>query len=931
MIAIEDSHSNRTVIERAGNVAIAIVAPDGQRTALTIDANGYLSSLSNAAAETTSFSYADDGLLLTMTDAKGATSTMTYDAKGRLIRDVNAAGGSWDIVRTLSNNSYEVSMTSAEGRSTLYQVESLATGDQNRITVAPDGSQTQTLRKTSDTTVTTDADGTVTTQKNQADPRFGMQVPIAASTITATPSGLVSETKITRDVGFAELNNPLSMLYITDKISTNGLTSTNRFDAQKKTFTHETQNGRRTITSINNQGQPLTLRFANLEPMNLGYDARGRLFNLTQGTGLWARTSSMTYNSSGFVDSVTDALSRTTRVDYDLVGRVTRETFPDTRTIQYRYDANGNVSAIIPPGREAHVFDYTAVNLESSYTPPLLDSALNVTRYSYNLDKQLDLITRPDGQTLDLTYDAGGRLDTLISPAGVVDYSYHPTTGQLATITANDGSNLSYTYDGFLPITEIYTGVFTGSIKRVFDNNFWLRDLQLNGEGIAYNYDLDGLLTSVGTLTIRRDLSHGLLSDTRQGNVTTIQGYSRFGELSDFRADYASAPLLQLHYNRDALGRIQEKIETIDGVITLHRYTYDLAGHLIEVAKNGTPVAQYDYDQNGNRIGGHTTQGVISANYDAQDRLVTSNGATYLYTLNGELTAKIENGQTTQYTYDLLGNLTHVTLADGTTIDYVIDARSRRVGKKVNGVLVQGFLYQDQLEPIAEVDSTGVVVTRFVYGSNANSPDYLIKGNTTYRIISDHLGSPRMMVDIATGAIAQRIDYDEFGNIASDTNPGFQPFGFAGGLYDQQTKLTRFGARDYDSQTGRWTAKDPIKFAGGDTNLYGYVLSDPVNSVDPLGLAPDQIGLLQIILPAHTAQVSRNPIGGSVQSQIEYAVTVSAMRDAVGDAAYAASPAGPIYVALPIKQGFKKIAEKITESPLDRLIKEAGNSKACQR
>ena len=57
------------------------------------------------------------------------------------------------------------------------------------------------------------------------------------------------------------------------------------------------------------------------------------------------------------------------------------------------------------------------------------------------------------------------------------------------------------------------------------------------------------------------------------------------------------------------------------------------------------------------------------------------------------------------------------------------------------------------------------------------------------------------------------------------------------------------------------------------------MLSDPVNSVDPLGLAPDQIGLLQIILPAHTAQVSRNPIGGSVQSQIEYAVTVSAMRD----------------------------------------------------
>jgi len=68
-----------------------------------------------------------------------------------------------------------------------------------------------------------------------------------------------------------------------------------------------------------------------------------------------------------------------------------------------------------------------------------------------------------------------------------------------------------------------------------------------------------------------------------------------------------------------------------------------------------------------------------------------------------------------------------------------------------------------------------------------------------------------------------------------DTNPGFQPFGFAGGLYDPQTGLVRFGVRDYDPETGRWTAKDPIGFDGGDTNLYGYVVNDPVNLFDPLG------------------------------------------------------------------------------------------------
>jgi RHS repeat-associated protein len=155
----------------------------------------------------------------------------------------------------------------------------------------------------------------------------------------------------------------------------------------------------------------------------------------------------------------------------------------------------------------------------------------------------------------------------------------------------------------------------------------------------------------------------------------------------------------------------------------------------------------------------------------------------------------------------------------------------------VNGALQTGFLY-DQDRIVAQLNASGVIVSQFVYGTRSNTPDYMLQGAVTYRMFSDQLGGPRLVVNASSGQVAERIDYDEFGNVTNDTNPGFQPFGFAGGLYDQDTKLVRFGARDYDPSTGRWTAKDPIGFAGGDTNLYGYVLNDPVNSLDSSGLGP---------------------------------------------------------------------------------------------
>ena len=148
------------------------------------------------------------------------------------------------------------------------------------------------------------------------------------------------------------------------------------------------------------------------------------------------------------------------------------------------------------------------------------------------------------------------------------------------------------------------------------------------------------------------------------------------------------------------------------------------------------------------------------------------------------------------------------------------------------------YVYKDALNPIAVLNETGDVLQRFVYGSQGHVPDYMTSPEGTFAFVTDHLGSVRQVINAATGEEVQRLGYDAFGQVLEDTNPGLQPFGFAGGLYDAETSLVRFGARDYDSEVGRWTAKDPIGFAGEDTNLYGYVGQDPVNLLDPSGKVP---------------------------------------------------------------------------------------------
>ena len=167
---------------------------------------------------------------------------------------------------------------------------------------------------------------------------------------------------------------------------------------------------------------------------------------------------------------------------------------------------------------------------------------------------------------------------------------------------------------------------------------------------------------------------------------------------------------------------------------------------------------------NGNRLTWTDPWGTGTATYDAQDRLLTAGALTFTYTANGELLTRSENGQTDTFAYDALGNLRSATLADGLQITYQLDALNRRLTTLVDGQPVQSFLYGDGPQPLAELDGNGNVLSTFLYGTG-NAPDALIQNGVTYRLIKDHLGSVRWVLNAVTGEVAQHLDHDAFGRV----------------------------------------------------------------------------------------------------------------------------------------------------------------------
>ena len=847
--SIQDGYGNATTIQRDANgVATSITSPFGIVTQLGVNGSGYLSSVANAAGESITMTYRAGGLLESFVTPR-ATHTFAYNPLGRLIRDDGPDGWFLKLDRQRLADGYGVTTETATGLKTMYSSRRNTDGSPKRAVTDPTGGTTTTTTSLDGTVNTTYPDGTATSAKVGPDPRWGMAAPILSSLTMTTPAGRTSTVSGSRSVTLATAGDPRTLTAQTDTLTSNGKTTTRAFDKATMKMTTTTPEGRQGVVTLNAKGQPTTVQAGTLAPISYTYDLKGRVESIAQGTGTDARTTTMTYDANGFVKDVTDPRNdRTTFSSYDGVGRVKETTLADTNKIGFSYDSVGNLGSLTPPSRPAHGFDHYASDLLKTYTAPDLgDGTARTTSYSYDLDRRPDVIDPPGDGAIDFGYDPQGRLLSTAFSRGSISYDYIAGTSKLASVTAPGSVGTTFGYDGPLVATLEATGTSPATVGYGYDPDLRVSSRTLTGAStVPYDYDDDGLLTSAGGMTLGWDPVNALMESTTVGSVSTNHGYNEFGEPTSDAAIHAGANLYQVAYTeRDKLGRIKTKTETIAGVPSTYAYTYDSRGRLENVTKDGAAWRSYDYDANGNRLSA-TEDGVsVTGTYDAQDRLTSYGDATYTYTHDGQLETKTVGPDTSTYTYDELGNLLEVALPNK-TIDYVVDGMGRRVAKKVDGQLTSRYLYGQGVHPIAELNDSGGIKTQFVYATKAHVPDLMIRNGTTYRFVTDQVGSVRMVVNASTGEVVQRIDYDPFGKVLSDSNPGLQPFGFAGGLYDPESGLVRFGARDYDARAGRWTAKDPIGFGGGDANLYGYSNQDPVNFVDPTGrISVDPRSLVQ--------------------------------------------------------------------------------------
>ena len=546
------------------------------------------------------------------------------------------------------------------------------------------------------------------------------------------------------------------------------------------------------------------------------YDALGRLTHErhVEQAGTFSAADSLTGNSSwsrklvydetiglvtyqGLLTSAYDARNIQTQFQYDKLNRIFQVNYSDgTPTITNKYDqtrvgyfnkghltealtaATGSIPAT------AQLYDFNLMGRVVHHDQTVGSNVYTFT-YGYNFTGALTSQGYPSGRVINYALDDGARLSQVSSGATTyaTQFDYTSTPGLLKSMTFGNGSVESYTYNSRLQVQS-----------------------------------LD--LTKSGTQIQHYDYKYGVYDPVSN----TIDETKNNGQVAQIEGLIAAQKQWQQRFAYDNLGRLASARE-FRGDNSQQSY-----------------LVNYEYDVFGNRYqksaqngGNPFTQKWVEDGQIDQATNRFNSSVTYDDAGNVTVDSKFRN---LQFQYNASNRQKQSANLDGSNpVISVYDALGQRVGTQVGTSLISVMAYDAMAKLVAEYNSAGATT------------------NGTQYIFSDHLGSPRTITS-TSGSVISRHDYlpfgEELGAIGMRT-PG-QGYGgvdgvrkkYAGMENDDATGMSHTLWRQYDSYSGRWTAPDP--YDGSMTiadpqsfNRYTYVNNNPVNAVDPLGLAMKDI------------------------------------------------------------------------------------------
>lgn len=894
----------------------AVSDRNNNRVILDYDAEGRLVALTDSSNRQTRFGYDAQNRVTAMATFDGRQATFDYDAKNNLTRSVDLAGN----VTTYNHDdkNYPISMTVAGGTTRFEYAENTADERYLASVTEPDGNVRRYRFGGSETSLTEPGGSVLVFGNNNGRTTWTRN---ALGQVTATsynaqflptqvtdplgriirkeydvngnltkhtdPAGQVTTYTYDADWNLTSVTNPL------------GQTTSFEYDSRHNLVKETSPLGRVTAYQVDDKGQVTRITQPDGRHYVMSYDVHGNLTGITNPLG---QTSSVGYDAQGLnPTALTDALGHATGYTYDANRRLTAIRPADGTQIVFNRDCCSLISVTDGAG---NTMQYQR---DAAYRPTAITDPLgSVSTLAYNADGDLATATDPLGHTSQISYDKARRPAVLTDVLGGKIQFSRDAVGNVTALTDERGKVTRMTYDNRNQLASIldplgqttasYTRDALGRIHSI---------LNARGDIITLNYDADGRLTEksynlnpLTAITYTWGLNNELAS-VRNAYGTKTFSHDAAGRVT--RVGYPDGKTMGTTY--DAAGNILSVTYT-DGLVVNYTYDalnrvtgvsfagnnlslgYDQAGNLVsETRSNGTQTA-YGYDgarqlvrvshQRGSAViadlnYSRNSAGLITqengtwplspahpfedatVSHNDADAIVTWNADAFTHDADGNLTG-ITGSRRFAGTYDPENRLTGVTWNDGATTTYVYDGLGYRV--QTQSASGTSNLYHDSAGRLLDRVDPSQALTHFIYADGRLvASGSAAQGYVFYHF--DKTGNTLALTD-ATGQVVGAYAYDSFGKVVAHTGLTTL-FTYVGtyGVIGVNDNLFFMQNRFYDANTGRFIQRDPIGFAGGQSNLYAYVSNSPVNTIDPSGLEEGVLiteisGEVKVVYPGST-------------------------------------------------------------------------------